>query len=166
MWAAQYYGFEKPRRWINSGGLGTMGFGLPAAVGAKVACPDQTVVCLAGDGSLIMNVQELATCVTEEIPVNVFLMNNGYMGMVRQWQELFWDHRYSSVEMGPSPDWVALAEAFGATGMRCEDAADLEEMMAKALETDGPVLLDVRVSPEENCFPMIPAGAAARDMVG
>ncbi len=166
MWAAQYYGFDKPRRWINSGGLGTMGFGLPAAVGAKVACPEEVVVCLAGDGSLIMNCQELATCVTEEIPVKVFLMNNGYMGMVRQWQELFWDRRYSSVEMGPSPDWVKLAEAFGATGMRCEDSADLEEMMATALQTDGPVLLDVRVSPEENCFPMIPAGAAARDMVG
>ncbi len=103
MWAAQYYGFDKPRRWINSGGLGTMGFGLPAAVGAKVACPDETVVCLAGDGSLIMNCQELATCVTEEIPVKVFLMNNGYMGMVRQWQELFWDRRYSSVEMGAEP---------------------------------------------------------------
>ncbi len=166
MWAAQYYGFDRPRRWINSGGLGTMGFGLPAAVGAKVACPDEAVVCLAGDGSLIMTCQELATCVTEEIPVKVFLMNNGYMGMVRQWQELFWDRRYSSVELGPSPDWVKLAEAFGATGMRCEDSADLEEMMAKALETEGPVLLDVRVSPEENCFPMIPAGAAARDMVG
>jgi acetolactate synthase-1/2/3 large subunit len=166
MWAAQYYDFEKPRRWINSGGLGTMGFGLPAAVGAKVACPDDVVVCLAGDGSLIMNVQELATCVNEEIPVKVFLMNNGYMGMVRQWQELFWDKRYSSVEMGPSPDWVKLAEAFGATGMRCEESADLEEMMGKALEIDGPVLIDVRVSKEENCFPMIPAGAAARDMVG
>jgi acetolactate synthase-1/2/3 large subunit len=166
MWAAQYYGFDKPRRWINSGGLGTMGFGLPAAVGAKVACPEESVVCLAGDGSLIMNCQELATCVSQEIPVKVFLMNNGYMGMVRQWQELFWDRRYSSVEMGPSPDWVKLAEAFGATGLRCEDSADLEETMVKALETDGPVLLDVRVSPEENCFPMIPAGAAARDMVG
>jgi acetolactate synthase-1/2/3 large subunit len=166
MWAAQYYGFEKPRHWINSGGLGTMGFGLPAAVGAKVACPEETVVCLAGDGSLIMNCQELATCVAEEIPVKVFLMNNGYMGMVRQWQELFWDRRYSAVEMGPSPDWVKLAEAFGATGIRCEDSADLEETMTRALETDGPVLLDVKVSPEENCFPMIPAGAAARDMVG
>src|ERR1041384_5821845 len=93
MWAAQYYGFDKPRRWINSGGLGTMGFGLPAAVGAKVACPDETVVCIAGDGSLIMNVQELATCVTEGIVVKVFLMNNGYMGMVRQWQELVWGRR-------------------------------------------------------------------------
>ncbi|MFL5899374.1 MAG: biosynthetic-type acetolactate synthase large subunit [Solirubrobacterales bacterium] len=165
MWAAQYYGFDKPRRWINSGGLGTMGFGLPSAVGAKVACPDEQVVCLAGDGSLIMNVQELATCVTEKIPVKVFLMNNGYMGMVRQWQELFWERRYSSVEMGASPDWVKLAEAFGAKGMRCEDSADLEEQMGAALEHDGPVLLDVRVAQEENCYPMIPPGSAARDMV-
>jgi acetolactate synthase I/II/III large subunit len=166
MWCAQYFHFNKPRRWINSGGLGTMGFGLPAAIGAKVACPDEQVVCLAGDGSLVMNCQELATAVHHQIPVKVFLMNNGYMGMVRQWQELFWDERYSSVEMGPSPDWVKLAEAFGATGMRCENAADLEEMMGKALETDGPVLVDVRVTQKENCYPMIPAGAAARDMVG
>ena len=113
MWAAQYYDFDKPRRWINSGGLGTMGFGLPSAIGAKVAKPDETVVCLAGDGSLIMTCQELATAVRHEIPVKVFLMNNGYFGMVRQWQELFWDGRYSSVEMGPSPDWSKLAEAFG-----------------------------------------------------
>ncbi len=166
MWCAQYFHFNKPRRWINSGGLGTMGFGLPAAIGAKVACPDDQVVCLAGDGSLVMTCQELATCVHHEIPVKIFLMNNGYMGMVRQWQELFWDERYSSVEMGPSPDWVKLAEAFGATGMRCEDEADLEEMMGKALEIDGPVLVDVRVTQKENCYPMIPAGAAARDMVG
>jgi acetolactate synthase I/II/III large subunit len=166
MWAAQYYGFDKPRRWINSGGLGTMGFGLPSAIGAKVACPGEEVVCLAGDGSLIMTCQELATCVHHEIPVKVFLMNNGYMGMVRQWQELFWDRRYSAVELGPSPDWVKLAEAFGARGMRAEDPADLEETMRKALEAEGPVLVDVRVSAEENCFPMIPAGAAARDMVG
>ncbi len=166
MWTAQYYGFEQPRRWINSGGLGTMGFGLPAAIGAKVACPEETVVCVAGDGSLIMNIQELATCVTEGIAVKVFLMNNGYMGMVRQWQELFWDRRYSAVDMGfDSPDWVKLAEAFGATGLRCDNADDLEATMAKALETDGPVLLDVRVAREENCYPMIPPGFAARDMV-
>jgi acetolactate synthase-1/2/3 large subunit len=166
MWAAQYYDFAEPRRWINSGGLGTMGFGLPAAIGAKVGCPDETVVCLAGDGSLVMTCQELATCVHHEIPVKVFLMNNGYMGMVRQWQELFWNGRYSSVEMGPSPDWVKLADAFGATGMRCEQTDELEDAMRTALETDGPVLLDVRVAQKENCFPMIPAGAAARDMVG
>ncbi len=165
MWTAQYYGFEKPRRWINSGGLGTMGFGLPAAIGAKVACPDETVVCVAGDGSLIMNIQELATCVSENIAVKVFLMNNGYMGMVRQWQELFWDRRYSSVVMGASPDWVKLAEAFGATGLFCDKADDLEATMAKALETEGPVLVDVRVAAEENCYPMIPPGNAARDLV-
>ncbi len=165
MWAAQYYGFERPRRWINSGGLGTMGFGLPAAVGAKVARPDDTVVCLAGDGSLIMNIQEFATCVSEGIPVKVFLMNNGYMGMVRQWQELFWDRRYSAVEMGASPDWAKLAEAFGARGARCEDAGELEEAMQATLAADGPALLDVRVAPEENCYPMIPPGQAARDMV-
>ncbi|MGA7435421.1 MAG: biosynthetic-type acetolactate synthase large subunit [Solirubrobacterales bacterium] len=166
MWAAQYYGFNKPRRWINSGGLGTMGFGLPSAIGAKVACPDEEVVCLAGDGSLIMNIQELATAVNQEIPVKIFLQNNGYMGMVRQWQELFWDERYSGVKNGPSPDWVKLAEAFGAKGLRCEDSADLEEMMAATIAHDGPALLDVRTSPRENVYPMIPAGNAAREMVG
>jgi acetolactate synthase-1/2/3 large subunit len=166
MWAAQYYHFPQPRRWINSGGLGTMGFGLPSALGAKVACPDDDVVCLAGDGSLIMNCQELATCVTENIPVKVFLMNNGYLGMVRQWQELFWDKRYSSVDMGSSPDWVKLAEAFGATGMRISDKSELADGMKTALETDGVVLVDVHVTKEENCYPMIPAGQAARDMVG
>ncbi len=165
MWTAQYFGFEQPRRWINSGGLGTMGFGLPSAVGAKVACPDDTVICVAGDGSLIMNVQELATCVTEQIPVKIFLMNNGYMGMVRQWQELFWDRRYSSVVMGDSPDWVKLAEAFGATGMRVEKDDELDDAMKRAIETDGPVLLDVRVTAEENVYPMIAPGEAARDMV-
>jgi acetolactate synthase-1/2/3 large subunit len=166
MWAAQYYHFAKPRRWINSGGLGTMGFGLPSAIGAQVANPEETVVCLAGDGSLVMTCQELATAVRHDIPVKVFLMNNGYFGMVRQWQELFWDGRYSSVEMGASPDWVKLAEAFGATGMRVEDQADVEGAMREALAAEGPALLDVRVTPDENCYPMIPAGSAARDMVG
>ncbi|HYH58087.1 MAG TPA: biosynthetic-type acetolactate synthase large subunit [Thermoleophilaceae bacterium] len=166
MWAAQYYHFPKPRRWINSGGLGTMGFGLPSALGAKVACPDQTVTCIAGDGSLIMTCQELATCVTENIPVKVFLMNNGYLGMVRQWQELFWDKRYSSVDMGASPDWVKLAEAFGATGMRITHKDELNDGLKTALATDGVVLVDVHVTKEENCYPMIPAGQAARDMVG
>ncbi|HZA57812.1 MAG TPA: biosynthetic-type acetolactate synthase large subunit [Solirubrobacterales bacterium] len=166
MWAAQYYNFDRPRRWINSGGLGTMGFGLPSAIGAKVACPDDTVVCLAGDGSLVMTCQEMATAVHHDIPVKVFLMNNGYFGMVRQWQELFWEKRYSSVEMGSSPDWEKLAEAFGARGMRVDDAGEVEGAMHDALAEDGPVLLDVRVAPEENCYPMIPAGSAARDMVG
>ena len=166
MWTAQWYHFPEPRRWINSGGLGTMGFGLPSALGAKVACPDQTVVCVAGDGSLQMTSQELATCVTEDIPVKTFIMNNGYLGMVRQWQELFWDRRYSAVDMGTTPDWVKLAEAYGAVGMRATDKGALVEQMREALAADGPVVMDVAVTKEENCYPMIPAGQPAREMVG
>jgi acetolactate synthase I/II/III large subunit len=166
MWAAQYYHFNQPRRWINSGGLGTMGFGLPAALGAKVGCPDQTVVCIAGDGSVQMNMQELATCAQDGIAIKVFIMNNGYLGMVRQWQELFWDKRYSHVDMGSYPDFVKLADAYGATGMRFTDKTTLVDDMRTALQTEGPVLVDVRVTQEENVYPMIPAGGAARDMVG
>jgi len=166
MWTAQYYHFSQPRRWINSGGLGTMGFGLPAAMGAKVGCPDQTVVCVAGDGSVQMNMQELATCAQEGIAVKVFIMNNGYLGMVRQWQELFWDKRYSQVDMGQWPDFVKLADAYGATGMRFEDKSTLVQDIRGALETEGPVLVDVRVTREENTYPMIPAGQPARNMVG
>ncbi len=166
MWTAQYFHFNQPRRWINSGGLGTMGFGLPAAMGAKVGCPDQTVVCVAGDGSVQMNMQELATCAEENIAIKVFIMNNGYLGMVRQWQELFWDKRYSQVETGRWPDFVKVAEAYGATGMRFEDKNTLVSDMQEALATEGPVLVDVRVTREENTYPMIPAGQAARDMVG
>jgi acetolactate synthase-1/2/3 large subunit len=166
MWAAQYYDFPAPRRWINSGGLGTMGFGLPAAMGAKVGCPDQTVVCIAGDGSVQMNMQELATCSQEGIAIKVFIMNNHYLGMVRQWQELFWDHRYSSVDMGQWPDFVKLADAYGATGIRLTDKGTLVDDMRAALATPGPVLVDVRVTPEENVYPMIQPGQAARDMVG
>jgi len=166
MWAAQYYDFSKPRRWINSGGLGTMGFGLPAAMGAAVGCPDELVCCIAGDGSVQMNIQELATCAQNNIPIKVFIMNNGYLGMVRQWQELFWDGRYSHVEMGQFPDYVKLAEAYGATGMRFEDKNALVEDMRRAIATDGPVLADVRVTREENTYPMIPAGQPAREMVG
>jgi acetolactate synthase I/II/III large subunit len=166
MWTAQYFHFGEPRRWINSGGLGTMGFGLPAAMGAKVGCPDDTVVCIAGDGSVQMNMQELATCAQEGIAIKAFIMNNGYLGMVRQWQELFWDKRYSHVEMGPWPDFVKLAEAYGATGMRFEDKKTLVDDVKDALATEGPVLADVRVTREENTYPMIPAGQPARDMVG
>ncbi|MGB2851272.1 MAG: biosynthetic-type acetolactate synthase large subunit [Solirubrobacterales bacterium] len=166
MWAAQYYHFSKPRRWINSGGLGTMGFGLPAAIGAKVAMPDQQVVCLAGDGSLIMVCQEMATAAAHDLDVKVMLLNNGHFGMVRQWQELFWEERYKSVAMGPSPDWVKLAEAFGWTAAMADDKATLGEAMERTLQTPGPALLDVRVTQNENCYPMIPSGAAARDMVG
>ncbi len=166
MWAAQYYGFPEPRRWINSGGLGTMGFGLPAAMGAAVGCPDRTVVCIAGDGSIQMNAQELATCSQNGIPVKVVILNNGYLGMVRQWQELFWDKRYSQVDMGSFPDFVKLAEAHGATGIRLTDKNTLVDDLKAAIATEGPVVVDVRVTAEENVYPMIPAGQAARDMVG
>jgi acetolactate synthase-1/2/3 large subunit len=166
MWAAQHYDFPAPRRWINSGGLGTMGFGLPAAMGAAVGAPDQLVCCIAGDGSVQMNAQELATCAQNKIPIKVFIMNNGYLGMVRQWQELFWDGKYSQVDMGEFPDFVKLAEAYGVTGMRFEDKHTLVEDMKRAIATEGPVLVDVRVTREENTYPMIPAGQAAREMVG
>jgi acetolactate synthase I/II/III large subunit len=166
MWAAQYFAFREPRLWINSGGLGTMGFGVPAAMGAKVGCPERTVVCIAGDGSVQMNIQELATCTQEDIPIKVFIMNNGYLGMVRQWQELFWDKRYSQVDMGKWPDFVKLADAYGATGLRFEDKKTLVSDMKEALAMDGPVLVDVRVTREENTYPMIPAGQPARNMVG
>jgi acetolactate synthase I/II/III large subunit len=166
MWAAQFYNFNKPRRWINSGGLGTMGFGLPAAMGAQVGCPDAVVCAISGDGSIQMNIQELATCAQNEIPVKVFIMNNGYLGMVRQWQELFWDHRYSHVDMGEFPDFVKLAEAYGATGLRFTDKNTLVDDIRAAIATPGPVVVDVRVTREENTYPMIAPGAAARDMVG
>jgi acetolactate synthase I/II/III large subunit len=166
MWAAQYFHFAKPRRWVNSGGLGTMGFGLPAAMGAAVGNPSVPSVLLTGDGSFQMNIQELATCKEHDIPVKSVIMNNGYLGMVRQWQELFWDRRYSNVDMGSWPDWVKLAEAYGATGMRLTDKTTLVDDLRKALETPGPVVVDVRVTREENTYPMIPAGSAAREMVG
>jgi acetolactate synthase-1/2/3 large subunit len=166
MWTAQYFHFREPRRWINSGGLGTMGFGLPAAMGAKVGCPEETVLCISGDGSFQMNAQELATCAEEGIAIKAFIMNNGYLGMVRQWQELFWDKRYSHVDMGRFPDFVKLAEAYGATGLRFEDKRTLVDDIRAALATEGPVVVDVPVTREENTYPMIPAGQPARNMVG
>ncbi len=166
MWAAQYYHFNQPRRWINSGGLGTMGFGLPAAMGAQVGCPDATVICISGDGSIQMNMQELATCAQNDIPVKIFIMNNGYLGMVRQWQELFWDNRYSHVDMGSFPDFVKVADAYGATGIRLTEKGTLVDDMKAALATPGPVMVDVRVTREENTYPMISPGMPARDMVG
>ncbi len=166
MWTAQYYHFPEPRRWINSGGLGTMGFGLPAAMGAKVGCPDQDVVLIAGDGSIQMNIQELAACSQEGIDVKVLIMNNGCLGMVRQWQELFWEKRYSHVDMGDFPDYVKLAEAYGATGIRLTDKTTLVDEIRAAIATPGPVVVDVRVTEEENVYPMISPGMPARDMVG
>ncbi|MDO8212885.1 biosynthetic-type acetolactate synthase large subunit [Conexibacter sp. CPCC 206217] len=166
MWTAQYYDFPQPRRWINSGGLGTMGFGVPAAMGAAVGVPDRTVVCVAGDGSVQMNAQELATCAQNRIPIKVIILNNGFLGMVRQWQELFWDNRYSHVDLGQYPDFVKLAEAYGCTGLRLTDKTTLVEDLKAAIATEGPVVVDVRVTREANVYPMISPGQAARDMVG
>jgi acetolactate synthase-1/2/3 large subunit len=166
MWAAQYFNFNQPRRWINSGGLGTMGFGLPAAIGAAVACPDIPSVLLTGDGSFQMNIQELGTARQFDIPVKCVIMDNGYLGMVRQWQELFWDRRYSNVDMGQWPDWVKLAEAYGAHGVLLTEKKTLVDDLRTALATPGPVVVDVKVTREENTYPMIAPGAAAREMVG
>jgi acetolactate synthase-1/2/3 large subunit len=166
MWAAQYFHFNRPRRWINSGGLGTMGFGLPAAIGAAIAEPDIPSVLLTGDGSFQMNIQELATARQFDVPVKCVIMNNGYLGMVRQWQELFWDRRYSNVDMGSFPDWVKLAEAYGATGVQLTDKGTLVDDLKTALATPGPVVVDVKVTREANVYPMIAPGAAAREMVG
>jgi len=168
MWTAQRFHFNAPRKWINSGGLGTMGFGLPAAIGAQVGNPDDLVICVTGDGSIQMNIQELATATQEGLPVKVVIINNGYLGMVRQWQELFWDNRYSHVDMRQAavPDWMKLADAYGWKGVHLEKKETLVADLKAALETPGAVLIDVRVAREENTYPMIAPGAAARDMVG
>lgn len=168
MWTAQRFHFAAPRKWINSGGLGTMGFGLPAAIGAQVGNPDELVICVTGDGSIQMNIQEMATASQEGLPVKVVMINNGYLGMVRQWQELFWDNRYSHVDMRqqPFPDWMKLAEAYGWTGVQLEKKETLVDDLKAAIATPGPVFIDVRVAREENTYPMIAPGAAARDMVG
>jgi acetolactate synthase-1/2/3 large subunit len=166
MWAAQYFHFSTPRRWINSGGLGTMGFGLPAAIGAAIARPDLPSVLITGDGSVQMNIQELATARQFDVPIKVVIANNGYLGMVRQWQELFWDRRYSHVDMGQYPDFVKLAEAYGCRGLRITDKSTLVSDLESALASEGPVVVDVRVSREESVYPMIAPGAAAREMVG
>ena len=159
MWAAQFYRFEQPRRWITSGGLGTMGFGLPAALGAQVAFPDQLVVDIAGDGSFEMTLQELSTAQTYGLPVKVVILNNGFLGMVRQWQELFWDKRYSNTSFGEfQPDFSALAGAYGIPGTRVEDPDDLEDALRETLSTDGPALIDIQVNRDAKVFPMVPQG--------
>ncbi|CAN7162452.1 biosynthetic-type acetolactate synthase large subunit [Pseudorhodoferax sp. LjRoot39] len=159
MWAAQYLRFERPRRWLTSGGAGTMGYGLPAAIGAQVAHPDALVVCVSGDASVLMNIQELSTAVQHRTPVKLVLSNNGYMGMVRQWQELIHGNRLSHSWNAALPDFVALAKAFGWGARRVSDPAELDAALAECLAYDGPFFLDVQVAAQENCFPMMPAGA-------
>jgi len=165
MWAAQFYKFAHPRSFITSGGLGTMGFGLPAAIGAQVAFPDRLVVDIAGDGSIQMNIQEMMTAVQYRLPVKVVILNNGFLGMVRQWQELFYDKRYSSTCLSCAPDFVKLAEAYGATGLRATKPEEVVPTLEKAFATPGPVMVDMRVSPEENVYPMVPAGASLKKMI-
>ena len=164
MWAAQHLAFDEPRRWLTSGGAGTMGYGLPAAIGAQLAHPGRTVVCVSGDASVLMNIQEMATAVQHAAPVKLVLSNNGAMGMVRQWQELIHDGRYSHSRLAAAPDFVALAKAFGWQARRVLRRADLDDALAECLTTPGPFLLDAVVEPTENCFPMIPAGAGHHEV--
>lgn len=158
MWAAQYLKFNQPYRWLTSGGAGTMGYGVPAAIGAQIAHPDSTVVCITGDASVLMNIQELATAMQHRTPVKVIICNNGHMGMVRQWQELIHDGRYSHSYNASIPDFIALAKAFGWGAARVENPQDLNQALSDCLSYDGPFLLDVAVLAQENCFPMMPAG--------
>jgi len=164
MWTAQFYRFDKPHTFLSSGGLGTMGYGFPAAMGAQVACPDQLVVDIAGDGSIQMNIQELATAVFYDIPVKIIILNNRYLGMVRQWQQLFYGRRYSHTDMSGAPDFVKLAEAYGATGLRATRPEDVDAVLKKVIETPGVVVADFQVSPEECVYPMVKPGAPITDM--
>jgi acetolactate synthase-1/2/3 large subunit len=165
MWTAQYYCFKRPRQWITSGGLGTMGYGLPAAMGAQFARPDETVFDIAGDGSIQMNIQEFGTIAANNIPVKVAILNNRFLGMVRQWQELFFNRRYSFTEL-PPVDFIKIAAAYGIDGICVESPDDVRPALKAAIETDGPFVLDFRIEREENVFPMVPAGAAINEMIG
>lgn len=166
MWAAQYYKFDRPYQWINSGGLGTMGFGLPAAMGAQFAHPQQTVACITGEGSIQMCIQELSTCLQYGLPVKIICLNNGYLGMVRQWQEFFYQGRYAMSYMESLPDFVKLAESYGHIGMRIENKADVVPSMQEAMQQrDKLVFMDFMTDPEENVYPMIPAGGGQNEMI-
>lgn len=165
MWAAQYYHFDRPGHFITSGGLGCMGFGLPAAIGAQVACPDKLVVDIAGDGSIQMNIQEMATAVQHSLPVKVVILNNKYLGMVRQWQELFYGKRYSSTNMEYAPDFVKLAEAYGAVGLRASKPEEVESVFSEGLFNNKTVVMDFQVEQEECVYPMVPAGSPITEML-
>jgi acetolactate synthase-1/2/3 large subunit len=165
MWAAQFLGFEDPHRWMTSGGLGTMGYGLPASIGVQVAHPDALVINVAGEASWLMNMQEMGTAMQFRAPVKQFILNNERLGMVRQWQELLHGERYSSSWSEALPDFVKLAEAFGCKGIRIDDPADLDEAIKEMLAYNGPVIFDCRVEKHENCFPMIPSGKPHNEML-
>ncbi|RLB90188.1 MAG: biosynthetic-type acetolactate synthase large subunit [Deltaproteobacteria bacterium] len=165
MWAAQFYHFDKPNHFITSGGLGVMGFGLPAAIGAKAACPDKMVVDVAGDGSIQMNIQELMTAVESKLDVKIVILNNRFLGMVRQWQEFFYDKAYASTNMENAPDFVLLAQAYGAKGFKCEDPTKVSETLKLGLETPGTVIMEFIVEREESVYPMVPAGGAITEML-
>ena len=165
MWTAQYFRFDHPNSFITSGGLGCMGFGLPAAIGAQVACPDKLVVDIAGDGSIQMNIQEMATATQYTLPVKIVILNNGFLGMVRQWQEFFYDRRYACTEMNAAPDFVKLAEAYGAVGLRATKPEEVETVLEKALSVHRPVIMDFVVEREECVYPMVPSGAPITEML-
>jgi acetolactate synthase-1/2/3 large subunit len=165
MWAAQYLHFDEPNRWMTSGGLGTMGYGLPAAVGVQLAHPKDLVVCVAGEASVLMNMQEMSTAAQYRLPIKIFILNNEYMGMVRQWQELLHGGRYSESYSAALPDFVKLAEAYHAKGIRCDDPSKLDDAIREMIDYPGPVIFDCLVAKEENCFPMIPSGKAHNEMI-
>ena len=165
MWTAQYYKFDQPRTLITSGGLGTMGFGFPAAIGAQMGNPDKLVIDVAGDGSIQMNIQEMATAMDQGLPIKIIILNNGYLGMVRQWQELFYERRYSAVKFQVIPDFVKLAEAYGALGLRATKVDEVEPVLKQALESKRLTLVDIHIAPEEGVFPMVPAGRATTEMI-
>src|SRR5205823_6209894 len=165
MWAAQFFRFDKPYHWMTSGGLGTMGYGLPAAVGVQVAHPDALVIDVAGEASILMNIQEMSTVIQHRLPVKVFILNNQYMGMVRQWQELLHGGRYAESYTDALPDFVKLAEAFGAVGLRADKPADLDGLIKEMIDVNRPVIADIVVDQKENCFPMIPSGAPHNEML-
>jgi acetolactate synthase-1/2/3 large subunit len=165
MWAAQFYRFEEPNRWMTSGGLGTMGYGLPAAIGTQIAHPESLVIDIAGDASILMNIQEMSTAIQYRLPVKVFILNNQYMGMVRQWQQLLHGNRLSESYTEALPDFVKLAEAYGGVGIRCDKPADLDDAILEMIRTPKPVLFDCRVAALANCFPMIPSGKAHNEML-
>jgi acetolactate synthase-1/2/3 large subunit len=165
MWAAQHYGFEKPKRWMTSGGLGTMGYGLPAALGVQIAHPDALVIDIAGDASVQMTIQEMSCAVQYDAPIKIFILNNQYMGMVRQWQQLLHGNRLSHSYTEAMPDFVKLAEAYGGHGIRCEKPGDLDDAIQEMIDVKKPVIFDCRVANLANCFPMIPSGKAHNEML-